>query len=227
MITFFSSILFGCLLVNYELKKPEYTFEDLYTILKVPLTSSSNLFNSPDPMIPSFYYFIKSVGEGHEFTIGDVYKLDHEYRFDNGQSGIRYFRDSKFQIQIVCSYENSILLQGAWLDGILSELTDNIILDTVTNNVGFVVFEYERYDPNYKTRYLLAGKTKDGCFYADISKNIIKKSIKETYKSIDELSENAWNKYIRFKDKGEHLPESGPGQGVKPSEGDVINGYEL
>jgi hypothetical protein len=204
----FFTVMNSCGDKVFELDRTNYELDDLYTMIVEPPNGSSGIIRHPSPKYVSdtgYSYFYETEGKG--VGLGKRFDKDHEYRFDEGLSGGRFFRDRCGVVKIISGYSPISEDEPFELSGIF-----------------LVKADYPK-DLLEKTYYLMVARNRGMRFSASISRSLFtKKELNRMDMSIRSGAE-VWGKYFSAEPPGKYLPESGPDQGVRPGSGDVIAPY--
>ena len=183
-----------------------------------------------------YSYFVGKYGNGREdgFAPGEKFKGDPEYRFVRNAGfteGIRFYRDKSQTLKMDCRYiystEPIFILSGS-LSGIISEKGGEVVTDNLTEKGGYILLSFEPKNPEYpadRHQYIMVSRKGNNLFFADISKSIIKESLRKELDLSIKSGPEVWNKYFYAEPAGKYLPGSGPGQGNRPGTGEVISPY--
>ena len=170
-----------------EIEKRCYSFDEIFEMLKKPFLESSKVINREisDNLFDSNYsIFLKEYGNQRQnnFQPGEKFLFGNEYRFvtkKNEPSGIRFFRDKKQTIKIVCLYFSPKVIDPNWLDWIFEGSPGKLIIDKLTAQGGYMIFLNDRSEPDFpydRHQYRLVSKLGNNYFYADISSEIVSKN---------------------------------------------------
>jgi hypothetical protein len=225
----FFTVMNSCGDKVFELDRTNYELDDLYTMIVEPPNGSSGIIRHPSPKYVSdtgYSYFYETEGKG--VGLGKRFDKDHEYRFDEGLSGGRFFRDRCGVVKIISGYSPISEDEPFELSGIFSEISGEVVVDKLTKRDGYIVFlvkaDYPK-DLLEKTYYLMVARNRGMRFSASISRSLFtKKELNRMDMSIRSGAE-VWGKYFSAEPPGKYLPESGSDQGVRPGSGDVIAPY--
>jgi hypothetical protein len=190
----------GCENKKYELNRNDYTLSEVYEMLTEPPSSSSIIIRHPNPKFSSdtgYSYFYDN--DGKNINLGRKFDKDHEVRFDDGDSGDRFFRDKNGIVKIIGGY-SPITEQAPFdLSGIFSEISGDVVVDKLTPTDGYIVFLVKTNYPEdllEKEYYLMMARKEDLVFSASISRSIFTKDeLKHMDKSIRSGPE-VWQKYF-------------------------------
>ncbi len=189
-----------CFAKTTEIIGGNYTIEDIYRKLNTPFLESKQGLSgmkNKDLTKEDFHSFFKEKNGGKALELGQKFLGDNEYLLENGNCGIRFFRDNQNIIQIVCLYYKVASPNPKWLVEILNQGTDRVVMDKLTESGGYIVFSYEDrdIDTQYRHQYLLAGRDKSQYFYARITKSIINKNARKSYDKGIKSGPSIWKKY--------------------------------
>ncbi|MCP4020632.1 MAG: hypothetical protein GY729_02215 [Desulfobacteraceae bacterium] len=225
----FLAVINGCANKNYELNRNDYTLDELYEMITALPSSSLRIIRHPNPKVSSdtgYSYFYEN--DGKNINLGKRFDKDHEIRFDEGDSGDRFFRDKNGIVKIIGGYSPITEDEPFDLSGIFSEISGDVVVDKLTATDGYIVFLVKTNYPEdlpEKEYYLMIAIKVNVSFSASISRSLFTKAELERMDSSIRRGPEVWEKYFRAEPPGKYLPGSGPGEGFRPGSGEVKAPY--
>ena len=213
----------GCSNKNYELNRNDYMLDELHEMIMAPPSHSSRIIRHPSPRFSSdtgYSYFYEN--DGKNIGLGKKFDQDHEVRFDEGDSGARFFRDENGIVKIMSDYGPITEDMPFELSGIFSEISGDVVADTLTKTDGYIVFlvkmDYPK-DLLEKEFYLMMARNKEVIFSASISRSLFTKAELERMDRSIMRGPEVWEKHFRVEPAGTYLPGPDPGKGARPGSG--------